>query len=734
MIKTLFLLLSSLFLLPNAQAQLKVLWQETAGGDYMDAIVRIFELENQELLALGYRNPGGKDKSNYWLLRFDANGKLLKEKQLLGSDAEYLIDAVSHEDATLTLLGAVVSGQEQYVELLSITTKGELLWNSKIQTQRTFILNDFVATSDKGFLLAGQIEENGDLETWLIKTDAKGQQLWEKEYGDRLNDGAQTICEMPDGHFLIGGFVERQDRKSDLQLIKVTPNGNMLWRKRFSRAQGASALLCMRDSTVLVGGYTYGKTPANRDVYLLAVDADGTPLWEKRIGRKAPSREDVDALLELPSGDIMLSMGGPLPDNDLQATRLMGIDSSGRELWSQYLAPKRRLYAKHLCLRKDSSLLLCGSDASPQGPRIDGYLTAFSLLERPRLLWAQTYADTAKNTAADVLPYRDGYLLLGQNYSTDAHPPIQLLYSDAEGQEKWRKLFGTENTEEPLQLLPSKGSEFFLLSKATSGTRNVYLRKLNRRGEELWKKRYGLEGSLSEDVEAIVHENGMLLMTTDAGVDDSVLALRLINAEGKELWRKTFKNRKGGKAQSICQTADGNYWLLGYQVAAEGAQWPWLLAVDGQGELLWERELVDLKSLRPMHIEAWADSGAVLVGNHLDSPIAKTLREDAAVELVRFDAKGEPLWRKSYVDKMQGQPQTLYTRNGESWLLINENEAVVLYKLDVQGKVTDQQDWSVWGLDYGHRLIPHNKEGLLLFGLHYVDKVRQMDMRLLRLR
>lgn len=732
--KMLLIFWSSFFLCYTASAQLKVHWQRTAGGDYMDAIVKTFELEDGNLLALGYRTPGGNDKSNYWLLYFDQKGNLLREKQLLGPAAEYLIDAERGVDGSITLLGAVIKDTKQYAELLSINTKGEVLWNVKLQSSESCILYDFTPTADGGFMLAGQVTRNGNLETWLSKTDGKGKQIWAKRYGDRLNDGLRAVAQGPDGNFIAVGFVERQDQKSDLQLIKVANNGKLLWRKRFAQAQGATKMISLRDSSFVIGGYTFGETLSDGDAFLLNIDGEGELKWSLQLGEDTAGREKIDAILELPTGDVVAAVGGNMPGSDLQVTQLLAVDSSGRQLWSQYLSPQRRLYTNELSLQRDSTVLVYGSDASPDGPNVDGFLTAFSILDRPRLLWAETYGDSARSTAADIMPYRGGYLILGKA-EQESESKIQLLYTNAGGVVEWRRLLEGGAIEEPLQLLPSKGNSFLLLSYSKKGSQNVHLRKINRKGELLWKKDLG-EEEIFRSIQALSDgKGGLLLMSADAKGDSSELALRALDVEGRVRWRKTYKTIKAGAVKSICQTAEGHYWLLGYEIAQAGAQWPWLICLNAEGEVQWQRDLVDLKGLRPASLQAFPDSSVVLLGNHLKTPLDRELPELATVELVRLDVNGEQQWWQSYRRRIVGQPQALLPQTeGQSWLLVNKNEEVLLYKLDADGEILDQQDWSSWGLSKGQRLLNHAERGLLLLGWYDVDPIRQTDMRLLRLR
>ena len=99
---------------------------------------------------------------------------------------------------------------------------------------------------DGGFLMVGFSESNdfdiqdarGSYDVWVVKVDASGTMQWEQSLGGSGIDIAQDVIMTAEGDFIIVAQsfskdiqVTSNNGQSDVWLIKIDPNGNLIWER-----------------------------------------------------------------------------------------------------------------------------------------------------------------------------------------------------------------------------------------------------------------------------------------------------------------------------------------------------------------------------------------------------------------------------------------------------------------------------------------------------------------------
>ena len=124
-------------------------------------------------------------------------------------------------------------------------------------------------------------------------------------------------------------------------------------------------------------------------------------------------------------------------------------------------------------------------------------------------------------------------------------------------------------------------------------------------GELEFVKSYG--GSGEDTPQAIIEtsDGGFAVLgfsnSTDGDLENKILAvndywLLKLDSEGELQWSKTYGGSKDDRGQSLVQTQDGGYALTGYAMSDDGDgsvnkgfHDNWVLKVDAQGEIEWEK-------------------------------------------------------------------------------------------------------------------------------------------------
>lgn len=118
----------------------------------------------------------------------------------------------------------------------------------------------------------------------MIKTDSKGDSLWTWEYTGPENDEVEGVVETSDGHYVLSTFIQSDGAIGyDLQLVKLSPNGNTVWKKMYPMEgdQRCRSVIQMPD-----GGFVIA-AKSKSNCLIIRTDAEGTQTWYRTMSGDA---------------------------------------------------------------------------------------------------------------------------------------------------------------------------------------------------------------------------------------------------------------------------------------------------------------------------------------------------------------------------------------------------------------------------------------------------------------
>ena len=127
------------------------------------------------------------------------------------------------------------------------------------------------------------------------------------------------------------------------------------------------------------------------------------------------------------------------------------------------------------------------------------------------------------------------------------------------------------------------------------------------------------------------------------GEGDHDLWLVRIDSSGNVIWNFTFGDRDEDFGNSVQQTADGGFIVLGTtrSYAVNDVDF-WLIKTDANGEIQWQKTYDAQSVENASEVRQTTDGGYILVGR------VEVGSNDQNVLLVRTDANGNSQWMKSY--------------------------------------------------------------------------------------
>lgn len=266
-------------------------------------------------------------------------------------------------------------------------------------------------------------------------------------------------------------------------------------------------------------------------------------------------------------------------------------------------------------------------------------------------LWTKTFGGYDYDLGNSVQLTSDGgYIIVGGTYSFGAGgSDFWLLKTNSSGDTLWTKMFGGINLENGKSVQQTTDGGYIIVGWTFSfgvGGQAVWLIKTNSSGDTLWTKTFG--GSMSEGGNSVQQttDGGYVIVgwTSSFGAGGGDVWLIKTNSSGDTLWTKTFGGSSSDVGNSVQQTTDGGYIIAGYTYSyGVGGNDVWLIKTNSSGDTLWTKTFGGSDRDVSNSIQQTEEGGYVITG-WTDSFGAG----DKDVLLIKTNASGDALWTKTF--------------------------------------------------------------------------------------
>lgn len=280
----------------------------------------------------GFNNNGHKQK-NCVDGNWESNENCIISKRDYQYGSSFIDEAkslTSDSFGNIYITGATYGtiGQQNYglndIFLTKINMFGEIEWNKQLGTEG-WDSGDSITVDDENFIyitgiIHGDLDgnENGGgicnlglpcSDLFLTKYNSVGEKIWSKQWGTNTNDSARFIISK-NGFIYIAGVTNGQFGDeylglSDVFIMKLTTDGEILWKKQFGTAQNdysSSITLDNEDniymSLITDGSFQDYENAGSFDIVLLKVDNNGNLIFAKQFGTNDEERVSGIALLD----------------------------------------------------------------------------------------------------------------------------------------------------------------------------------------------------------------------------------------------------------------------------------------------------------------------------------------------------------------------------------------------------------------------------------------------------
>lgn len=281
--------------------------------------------------------------------------------------------------------------------------------------------------------------------------------------------------------------------------------------------------------------------------------------------------------------------------------------------------------------------------------------------------WDQTYGGVFDDWAYSVIQTTDGGFALtgstasfGVQYNYDGW----LVKTDTYGVMEWNQTYGSIFDDSTYSVIQTVDGGFALAgyTSTTSVGGDAWLVKTDANGVMQWNRTYG--SGMFDGAQSVIQtaDGGFALVGSTLSIWASNFDGLLVKADvnGVMQWNQTYGGLGRDKSLSVIQTMDEGFAFAGFTTSTgAGDEDFWLVKTDAGGKIEWIQTYGGTGEERANAVIQTEDGGFVLIGH--------TTSFNAVVSdawLVKTDAHGVMKWNKLYGDSLL-EWNKLY--RGSSW-------------------------------------------------------------------
>lgn len=413
------------------------------------------------------------------------------------------------------------------------------------------------------------------------------------------------------------------------------------------------------------------------DLFIMKLAHSGEILWQRCFDSHFANRlyaTDDGGFIVIGS-TLLNGCGNNHGGNDAWMAKM---DTHGEFEWQRCFGGTLSDGAEEMRQTSDGGFILVGQASSNDGDvsgnhgEIDAWVV--KLDAEAEIEWQRCLGGSKDDYARDVKQTLDGgYILALQTNSVDGnvsgnngHVDYWVVRLDDSGEILWQKCLGGYGWEYVRTVHQTSDGGFLVVGSADSedgdvtgnhGAYDCWVVKLDGTGELQWKKCYG-GTSWDTSAGAFSTDDGGFILMCETSSDDGDISfsqgnsdawLVKIDAEGEILWQKTYGGSNNDGAHNIEPTLDGGLIMLGFTNSNDGDVSGFHGGIDywvvklGDGAV----SVKESDIANDIHIYPSPNQGLLTV------EINGRLTDDNTVELALFSVDGR-LLRSETVKKLNG--------------------------------------------------------------------------------
>lgn len=220
------------------------------------------------------------------------------------------------------------------------------------------------------------------------------------------------------------------------------------------------------------------------------------------------------------------------------------------------------------------------------------------------------------------------------------------------------------------------------------GSYDWWIVKIGKTGDIIWKKTLG--GSNYDYLRQIIKTpDGHILCIGETQSDDGDIVdfvgqidswVIKLDLSGNVIWKKNFGGTSIDRGFSACATNDGNIVIanttesgIPYVSNGFGVTDIWLLKIDLQGNIIWQKSFGGNNHDYVKTIKRTADNGYIIIGNsHSSNGNLNENKGELDVWLFKTNSNGDLLWQKTFGGSKSDYANAIIEDKSGNFLVVGE--------------------------------------------------------------
>ena len=662
--------------------------QKTFGGEKDDEANSIQQTTDGGYIAAGWTKSFGSGGQDVYIMRLNAKGDLESQKTFGGEKDDVAISIQQTTDGGYIVAGWTKSFGSGKTDayILKLNSKGEVEWQKTFGEINDDVANSIQQTTDGGYIVAGRTGSfgSGGEDVYILKLNSKGQLEWQKTFGGGDSDEANSIQQTTDGGYIVVGWTNSLGSGGyDVYILKLNSKGEAEWQKTSGGKDydEANSIQQTTDGGYIVVGWTksFG---SGGDICLLKLDSKG------EVDTTPPEVKIVS-----PSDGIEL--GGTIEIN-IEATDNVELEKvtlyiDGKKIKEYTSGPYKYSWDSSKATEGAHTIIVEAEDRSGNVQT----KSVTMIMDKTRdISWEKTFGGNGYDGASSSQQTTDGgYIVAGWTESFGSGEDVYILKLDSNGEVEWQKTFGGEDYDEANSIQQTKDGGYIVAGWTKSfgsGGADAYILKFNSKGEIGWEKTFGGKGddeanSIQQTTDGGYIVAGWTGSFGSGGYDVYILKL---NSKGEVEWQKTFGGEDYDVANSIHQTTDGGYIVAGWTSSfGSGEADVYILKLNSKGEMEWQKTFGGKGDDEANSIQQTTDGGYIVVG--WTKSFGSGWKD---VYILKLNSKGEIEWQKTFGGKYDDEANSIQqTTDGEYIVAGYKDGDVYILKLNSKGEMEWQK-------------------------------------------
>ncbi len=351
------------------------------------------------------------------------------------------------------------------------------------------------------------------------------------------------------------------------------------------------------DGGYIITGYTASYGAGNTDVWLIKTDAAGQVIWNQTYG--GPDHDGGFCVKQTTDGGYIITglKGWSFGGTDNPDLWLIKTDIDGHVEWTQtYGGPE---WDSGKCVEQTTEggyivIGVTGSSGDVETESNDASDQDVWLMKTDatgQVVWNQTYGGPDYDLGSWVEQIVDGgYIITGSTEFYEAGgEEVWLMKTDATGQVVWNQTYGGPESDRGWCVKQTADGGYIIVGMTESygaGNFDVWLIKTDATGQAEWTQTYGgPEFDVGQSVGQTADSGYIIVgMTESYGAGNFDTWLIKTDATGQAEWTQTYGGSEWDGGSWVEQTADGGYIIVGGTVSyGTGGGDVWLVKTDKNG-------------------------------------------------------------------------------------------------------------------------------------------------------